>query len=37
MSEYAHILLDHRDGVAHVILNRPDKRNALGFGPGSSR
>jgi enoyl-CoA hydratase/carnithine racemase len=37
MSEYAHILLDKRDGVAHVILNRPEKRNALGFGPGSSR
>lgn len=37
MSQYQHIQLVRRDGVAHVILNRPDKRNALGFGPGSSR
>lgn len=34
---YTHILVDKRAGVAHVILNRPEKRNALGFGPGSSR
>jgi enoyl-CoA hydratase/carnithine racemase len=37
MSDYAHILLEKRAGAAHVILNRPDKRNALGFGLGSSR
>jgi enoyl-CoA hydratase/carnithine racemase len=34
---YQHILYEVRAGVAHVILNRPDKLNALGMGPGSSR
>lgn len=37
MSEYKHIQLVKQAGVAHVILDRPDKRNALGFGLGSSR
>jgi len=37
MSEYKHIQLVKQAGVAHVILDRSDKRNALGFGPGSSR
>lgn len=37
MSEYKHIQLLKQSGVAHVILDRPEKRNALGFGPGSSR
>jgi enoyl-CoA hydratase/carnithine racemase len=34
---YQHILYEVQAGVAHVILNRPDKLNALGIGPGSSR
>lgn len=34
---FQHILLEQRQGVAHLVLNRPDKRNALGFGPDSSR
>lgn len=39
MSEtpYEHILCEIRNGVAHVILNRPEKLNPLGIGPGSSR
>lgn len=38
MSEgFEHILYEVQAGVAHVILNRPDKLNALGMGPGSSR
>lgn len=35
--EYAHIRYEARDGVGHVLLNRPDKLNTLGMGPGSSR
>jgi len=34
---YQHLLLEIRNGVAHVILNRPEKLNALGVGPGSNR
>ncbi len=34
---FQHILLKPRAGVAHLVLNRPDKLNALGFGHGSSR
>lgn len=34
---YAHILFSVQDGVAEIRLNRPDKLNALGVGPGSSR
>ena len=37
MSEYNHILCETRNGVAHIILNRPEKMNAMGIGPGSSR
>lgn len=34
---YDHILYEVANDVAHVILNRPEKLNALGVGPGSSR
>lgn len=34
---FTHITFDVRDGVGHLVLNRPDKLNTLGFGPGSSR
>ncbi len=34
---YDHLLSEKHDGVAHVVLNRPEKMNALGIGPGSSR
>jgi len=37
MPSYEHILYDVSNDVAHVVLNRPEKRNALGHGPGSSR
>jgi enoyl-CoA hydratase/carnithine racemase len=36
-SSYQHILYEVRAGVAHLVLNRPDKLNAMGIGPGSSR
>ena len=35
--DYSHIAYRVRAGVAHVRLNRPDKLNALGFGPEGSR
>ena len=28
MSEYTQIIVDKRDGIATVTLNRPDKMNA---------
>jgi len=34
---FQHILYSSRNGVAEIRLNRPDKLNALGMGPGSSR
>lgn len=34
---FEHIRLTVTDGVAHLVLARPDKHNALGLGPGSSR
>jgi len=35
--DFQHILYEVQGGVAHLVLNRPDKLNALGMGPGSSR
>lgn len=37
MASYDHILYEVTNEVAHIVLNRPDKLNALGMGPGSSR
>ncbi len=37
MQSFNHIVLRCENGVAHLVLNRPDKLNALGMGPGSSR
>jgi enoyl-CoA hydratase/carnithine racemase len=34
---WQHILYSAESGVAHVVLNRPEKLNALGMGPGSNR
>jgi len=34
---WQHILYNVERGVAHVVLNRPEKLNALGMGPGSNR
>jgi enoyl-CoA hydratase/carnithine racemase len=34
---WQHILASQQAGALHLVLNRPDKLNALGFGPGSSR
>mgnify|MGYP003674597498 CR=1 FL=1 len=34
---YRHILYTVEEGVAHVVLNRPERMNALGIGPGSNR
>ncbi|ATE58758.1 enoyl-CoA hydratase/isomerase family protein [Thauera sinica] len=36
-SEYQHIRYEVRAGVARITLSRPDRLNALGMGPGSSR
>ena len=37
MAPWQHILYSVESGVAHVVLNRPEKLNALGMGPGSNR
>lgn len=37
MASWQHILYRVESGVAHVVLNRPEKLNALGVGPGSNR
>jgi enoyl-CoA hydratase/carnithine racemase len=37
MTEYQHLRVRHADGICEVLLDRPDKRNALGIGPGSNR
>lgn len=34
---FQHLLTEVRDGVFEIVLNRPDKLNALGIGPGSNR
>lgn len=34
---YRHIRVAISDGVANIILSRPDVKNVLGIGPGSSR
>jgi enoyl-CoA hydratase/carnithine racemase len=34
---WQYILYRVDNGVAHVVLNRPEKLNALGMGPGSNR
>lgn len=36
-TDFTTIRLERRAGVAHLVLARPDKLNALGFGPGSNR
>ncbi len=36
-TSFEHIRYQRRDGVGQVTLDRPDKLNALGIGPGSSR
>ncbi len=35
--EFQHLLVEKRNGVGEIILNRPEKLNALGIGPGSNR
>jgi enoyl-CoA hydratase/carnithine racemase len=37
VARWQHILYRVESGVAHVVLNRPEKLNALGIGPGSNR
>ena len=37
MAPWQHILYSVESGVAHVVLNRPERLNALGIGPGSNR
>ena len=34
---FRHLLVEKRDGVCEIVLNRPEKLNALGIGPGSNR
>ena len=35
--DWQHIIYNVGNGVAHIVLNRPEKLNALGIGPGSNR
>lgn len=37
LPDFKHIKYVQSDGVAEVVLDRPDKLNALGIGPGSNR
>ncbi len=37
LQQFQHLLYAVRDGVAVVTLNRPERLNALGMGPGSNR
>jgi enoyl-CoA hydratase/carnithine racemase len=37
MTAYSNILYSVANGVAHIVLNRPERLNALDFGPGSAR
>lgn len=34
---FQHLLLEKNGGVLEIVLNRPEKLNALGIGPGSNR
>lgn len=34
---FQHLQIDQREGVCEIVLNRPEKLNALGIGPGSNR
>ena len=34
---FQHVLVEQREGVQELVLNRPEKLNALGVGPGSNR
>lgn len=34
---WQHLIYDVEAGVAHIVLNRPERLNALGVGPGSNR
>jgi enoyl-CoA hydratase/carnithine racemase len=35
--DWEHVLYRVHAGVAHIVLNRPEKLNAMGVGPGSNR
>lgn len=35
--QYQHLLLEKVEGVLEIVLNRPEKLNALGIGKGSNR
>lgn len=37
MTKYSKIAYESKDGVVQIVLNRPDRLNALDFGPGSAR
>jgi enoyl-CoA hydratase/carnithine racemase len=34
---FQHLLTEQHDGICEIVLNRPEKLNALGIGPGSNR
>lgn len=36
-TNFSHLLVERRDGVMEIVLDRPEKLNALGIGPGSNR